>query len=175
MDIKIQCKGTVALPLDQLKLPPGKTKKHSQLEITRVGESIKKLGFLFPLNVVKWEGNYYVVDGEARLKALQELVFYGYEVEEIPCSLIRCRTEEELKRLVLISVSTNHAVTQVSLENLVRGTEMEGTLAEYGFPSIDLLDFKDPADMGLYVETTGGKDVAPGVTLSEEQFLGSLL
>lgn len=62
--IKIACTSGITLPLEEISIYPSKLKKHSQLEIERVVESIVNDGFLFPIAIGKLHGKNYVIDGE---------------------------------------------------------------------------------------------------------------
>lgn len=155
MKIKISCSSGSSLMMSEMMLFPGKLKKHSQLEIERLCDSITNDGFLFPIAVGKLGDKNYVVDGECRLFALQELEYRGYEIPEIPVFFIRCKNEDELKRLILIGTSTNHCVTEISLKEFVKNTDLN--LKNYGFSDFKLIDFHSDIDLGLYLETKGGK------------------
>lgn len=152
--IKIACTSGITLPLEEISIYSSKLKKHSQLEIERVVESIVDDGFLFPLAVGKLDGKNYVIDGECTYYALQELKYRGYEIPEIPVFYVRTN-EKNIKKNILIATSVNHCVTKYSLEEFVKETDLN--LKKYAFNTPDLIDFHDDADLGLYVDTIGGK------------------
>jgi hypothetical protein len=138
--IKIACTSGITLPLHEMSIYPGKLKKHSQLEIERVVESIVNDGFLFPIAVGKLDGKNYVIDGECTYYALQELKYRGYEIPAIPVFYVRCRNEETLKKLILIGTSTNHCVT---IHSLKKFEENESVLKELAFNEGSLITFLD--------------------------------
>lgn len=151
--IKIACTSGITLPLEEISIYASKLKKHSQLEIERVVESIVDDGFLFPLAIGKLNSKNYVIDGECTYYALQELKYRGYEIPEIPVYYVRTN-KETIKKNILIATSTNHCVTETSLktfnDNLI-------DLKKFGFNTSDLIDFHTDVDINLYVQTIGGK------------------
>ena len=98
--IKIACTSGITLPLKEISIYPSKLKKHSQLEIERVVESIVDDGFLFPLAVGKLDGKNYVIDGECTYYALQELKYRGYEIPEIPVFYVRTNEKTIKKKII---------------------------------------------------------------------------
>lgn len=153
--IKISCSSETSINLNDFTVYPGNLKKHSQLEIERLCDSIVKDGFLFPIAVARLDDKNYVVDGECRLFALQELEYRGYEIPEIPIFYIRCRDNQTLIKLILFGTSTNHSVTETSLKTFNKEGFVD--LKKLGFNTPDLIDFHTDVDIGLYVYTNGGK------------------
>ena len=166
--ITVNCSTGKTLPLNEIEKYPTKLKKHSILEIDRVEKSIREDGLCFPITVGRVNGHNYVIDGEATYFALKQLP--QDEVPEIPVVFVRCN-EETIKKMILISASTNHCVNEVSLKKFVEGTNIN--LKDYGFPTYDLIDFHTDVDIGLYVETIGGKFSEQ--KLNHEDFEGLLI
>lgn len=148
--IKIACTSGLSLPLDELIVYSSKLKKHSQLEIERLCDSIVNDGFLFPLAVGKLKDKNYVIDGECRLFALQELEYRGYEIPSIPVFYIRCN-ENTIKKNVLIATSTNHCVTKYSLEHFIKDEKL---LKQLAFNEGTLIDFWESSDIEKFFEKT---------------------
>lgn len=159
------------MSLDDMSWFPSKLKKHSDLEIQRIVDSILEDGFLFPIGIGKVGDKNYIIDGECTYNALQQLKHEGYEIPEIPVYFVKCN-EERIKKVMLIATSTNHCVTDVSLKQFVEGTNLD--LKKFAFSEGNLIDFWDSMDMNLWKETTGGKDVSKGIELKPEQFEGLL-
>ena len=150
--IKIACTSGLSLPLNELTVYSSRLKKHSQLEIERLCDSIVNDGFLFPIAVGKLKDKNYVIDGECRLFALQELEYRGYEIPSIPVFYIRCN-ENTIKKNVLIATSTNHCVTRYSLEEFCNDKELLKSLA---FNEGGLIDFYTGSDIEKFFEKTKG-------------------
>ena len=157
------------MSLDDMNWFPSKLKKHSDLEIQRIRDSIIEDGFLFPIAIGKVGDKNYIIDGECTYNALQQLKYEGYEIPEIPIYYVKCN-EETIKKMILIGTSTNHCVTETSLKEFVKGTDLN--LKNYGFSDSDLIDFHSDVDIGLYIETKGGKFSEQ--KLNEEDFEGLL-
>ena len=149
--IKIACTSGISLALNELTIYPGKLKKHSQLEIERLCDSIVNDGFLFPIAVGRLKDKNYVIDGECRLFALQELEYRNYEIPAIPIFYVRCKNEEELKKLILLGTSTNHCVTKYSLEQFLDNKKI---LKELAFNEGTLIDFLESGDIEKFFEKT---------------------
>jgi len=157
--IKIACTSGITLPLEEISIYPSKLKKHSQLEIERVVESIVNDGFLFPLAIGKLDGKNYVIDGECTYYALQELRYRGYEIPAIPVFYVRTN-EKTIKKNILIATSTNHCVTETSLKTFNGDNTVD--LKQLAFNTPDLINFHTVDDLGLYVDTIGGKFTSIG-------------
>lgn len=168
--IKIRCTTGITLPLDNIHYYHNNLKKHSMLEIERLVDSIQNDGFLFPVAIGKLNDKNYIIDGEATVEALFELQNRGFEIPEIPVFLVRCKTEQDLKKMILIGTSTNHCVTEISLKKFVEG--MDVNLKNYGFSSSDLIDFHNVEDLNLYDSVIGGKPTS--IEHNEKDFEGLL-
>ena len=167
--IRIKCTTEITMSLDEMNWFPSKLKKHSDLEIQRIRDSIIEDGFLFPIAIGKVGDKNYIVDGECTYNALQQLKYEGFEIPEIPIYYVRCN-EETIKKMILIGTSTNHCVTEISLKEFVKGTDLN--LKNYGFSDSDLIDFHSDVDIGLYIQTKGGKFSEQ--KLNKEDFEGLL-
>lgn len=168
--IKIRCTTGYTMNIDDMDWYPSKLKKHSDLEIERIVQSIIDDGFLFPICIGKVDDKNYIIDGECTYNALQELKYRGYEIPEIPVYFVRCN-EETIKKVILIGTSTNHCVTEVSLKEFVKDTNID--LKSFGFSTLDLIDFFQAKDIGLYTSTNGGK--FSDKQLDSKQFEGLLI
>ena len=153
-EIKIACTSGIKMDMNQMSVYPGKLKKHSQLEIERLCDAIVNDGFLFPIAIGKLGDKNYVMDGECRLFALQELEYRGYEIPEIPIYYVKTN-EKTIKRNILLAASTNHCVTETSLKEFNKENNVD--LKQLAFSTPDLIDFHTVEDLGLYVDTNGGK------------------
>lgn len=164
--IKIACTSGISLNLSDLTVYPGKLKKHSQLEIERLCDSIVEDGFLFPIAVGKLKDKNYVLDGECRLFALQELEYRGYEIPQIPVFYIRCN-ENTIKRNILIGTSVNHCVTKNGLLKFVENESID--LKKFAFSEGELLDFYTVVDIDRYFEIAKANK-EKGLTGTEDYF-----
>lgn len=141
------------MSLDEMNWFPSKLKKHSDLEIQRIRDSIIEDGFLFPIAIGKVKDKNYIIDGECTYNALQQLKYEGYEIPEIPIYYVRCN-EETIKKIILIGTSTNHCVTETSLKEFVEGTNVN--LKSFGFNKGDLIDFFVSSDFERFFQKYKG-------------------
>lgn len=165
--IKIACTSGITLPLEKISIYPSKLKKHSQLEIERVVESIVNDGFLFPIAVGKLDGKNYVIDGECTYYALQELKYRGYEIPEIPVFYVRTN-EKTIKKNILIATSTNHCVTKNSLEDFVAQDKIN--LKLFSFNEGERIDLYSVVDIERYFEVVKAINKEKGLTIKEDYF-----
>lgn len=77
------------------------TKKHDDVQINNVAESIKKYGFVQPIVIDK---NNVVVIGHCRLLAAKKL-----KMTDVPCVCVEDLTEEQVKALRIVDNKSNES------------------------------------------------------------------
>ena len=77
------------------------TKKHDDVQINNVAESIKQYGFVQPIVIDK---NNVVVIGHCRLLAAKKL-----KMEDVPCVCVEDLTEEQVKALRIVDNKSNES------------------------------------------------------------------
>lgn len=77
------------------------TKKHDDVQISNVAESIKQYGFVQPIVIDK---NNVVVIGHCRLLAAKKL-----KMEDVPCVCVEDLTEEQVKALRIVDNKSNES------------------------------------------------------------------
>ena len=77
------------------------TKKHDDVQINNVAESIKQYGFVQPIVIDK---NNVVVIGHCRLLAAKKL-----KMEKVPCVCVDDLTEEQVKALRIVDNKSNES------------------------------------------------------------------
>ena len=77
------------------------TKKHDDVQINNVAESIKQYGFVQPIVIDK---NNVVVIGHCRLLAAKKL-----KMHEVPCVCVEDLTEEQVKALRIVDNKSNES------------------------------------------------------------------
>ena len=148
--IKINCSTGQSLPLKDFEIFPVKLKSSSVLQIEELKDLILKDGFCFPIGVAKVNNKNYVIDGDVRLYALQELELRGFEIPEIPVYFIRA-SEEKVKRLILSSSSIFHIATKNAIIDFCK--DMPDTdPKEFAFAEGELIDFYTVNDIDRYFE-----------------------
>ena len=102
------------------------TKKHDDVQINNVAESIKQYGFVQPIVIDK---NNVVVIGHCRLLAAKKL-----KMQEVPCVCVEDLTEEQVKALRIVDNKSNES-------------DWLNDILELELPDVDLSDFD--FDFGL--------------------------
>lgn len=82
-------------------------KKHDEIQINNVAESIKQYGFVQPIVIDK---NNVVVIGHCRLLAAKKL-----KMAEVPCVCVDDLTDEQIKALRIIDNKTNESLWDFEL------------------------------------------------------------
>ena len=154
------------MSLDDMNWFPSKLKKHSDLEIQRIRDSIIEDGFLFPIAIGKVGDKNYIIDGECTYNALQQLKYEGFEIPEIPIYYVRCN-EETIKKVILIGTSTNHCVTKNSLRDFVAEDNID--LKQFSFNEGERIDMYSVVDIERYFEIAKSNK-EKGLTGKEDYF-----
>ena len=102
------------------------TKKHDDVQINNVAESIKQYGFVQPIVIDK---NNVVVIGHCRLLAAKKL-----KMADVPCVCVDDLTEEQVKALRIVDNKSNES-------------DWLNDILELELPDVDLSDFD--FDFGL--------------------------
>ena len=112
------------------------TKKHDDVQINNVAESIKQYGFVQPIVIDK---NNVVVIGHCRLLAAKKL-----KMREVPCVCVDDLTEEQARKLRIIDNKSNESDW------------------DFDFLNEELLDldFSD-FDFDFGIDTDAGEDYSP--------------
>lgn len=112
------------------------TKKHDDVQINNVAESIKQYGFVQPIVIDK---NNVVVIGHCRLLAAKKL-----KMADVPCVCVEDLTEEQVKALRIVDNKSNESPWDFDF--------LADELAD-----LDLSDF----DFDFGIDTDAGEDYSP--------------
>lgn len=121
-----------------LLVPYGKnTKKHDDVQINNVAESIKQYGFVQPIVIDK---NNVVVIGHCRLLAAKKL-----KMADVPCVCVEDLTEEQVKALRIVDNKSNES-------------DWLNNILELELPDVDLSAF----DFDFGLDKKKGKEEIEG-------------
>lgn len=131
--IKISCKYTDSVAIDDLIEFQGELKTINKEELKKLKESILKYGFSFPIFI--WKNK--ILDGHQRLEAIKELTDNGYEIKDnvIPVVNIEAKNEKEAAEKLLLINSRYATIDQGGFE--VFAHDMNINLSEM-IPLIEL-------------------------------------
>ncbi|MGL4759004.1 MAG: ParB N-terminal domain-containing protein [Patescibacteria group bacterium] len=110
--------------------------KDASRDVSKLINSIINDGFIAPFFV--WADHQYVIDGNGRNLALQELEKRGYKIGELPIVEIEAKTKQEAKAMVLKVSSKYGYITQESFANFSLDLDMDSMLESIQLPDIRL-------------------------------------
>lgn len=134
--IRVTARGADTLPIDVLIEFQGDIKDLSDKNLQRLRSSILRHGFSAPIFVWESGGDYYILDGHQRLKALCSLRQEGYDIPLLPVDYIEAESETDAKEKLL------HITSQYGEFNL-RGLDLfltDAGLSVHDLPDIRLTD-----------------------------------
>jgi ParB-like chromosome segregation protein Spo0J len=107
------------------------TKKHDDVQINNVAESIKQYGFVQPIVIDK---NNVVVIGHCRLLAAKKL-----KMAEVPCVYVDDLTEEQVKALRIVDNKSNQSPWDFDfLADELADLDLSDFEFDFGLPSSDI-------------------------------------
>lgn len=141
--IKITCEGAKQLPLSKLKPLQGKLKTLPDMSYQSLKKEILETGFSEPIAVWVNEGKNFILNGHQRLSTLKKMKKEGYDIPDIPVSLVEAKDEIEAKRKILSLTSQFGVMTSESLYDFIKGTPLDdiNTMEGFRFPDIDQDEF----------------------------------
>lgn len=136
--IKITCKYTDSLPIDQLKAFQGKLKTIDKEAFTKLKESILRYGFSFPIFI--WNKN--ILDGHQRFYAVQRLIDEGYKLSDnaLPVVWIEAKNAREAAEKLLLINSRYAKIDQQGFDIFIEDYDikLEDIEIVLDIPEIDL-------------------------------------
>ena len=99
--LRVTCKGAQTLPLDRIEEFQGNLKRLSKKNLEKLKKRIIEDGFNVPFFVWDHEGQYKVLDGHQRLRALQSLREDGWDMPLLPVAFIEASDESDARKKLL--------------------------------------------------------------------------
>lgn len=100
-EIFVTCRAADSLPVDRLLDFQSGLKKISKQNLTKLKSRILKHGINAPVFVWDYKGDYYILDGHQRIKALCSLREDGYSLPLIPVAYIEANNISDAKDKLL--------------------------------------------------------------------------
>lgn len=128
-EIRITCKGTGEIELDEAKHFQGELKQISRKNLEKLKNRILKLGFNVPVFI--WTdkaGKRYLLDGHQRTRALYELRAAGYKVPPIPYAEIYADNIDDAKDKLLGISSQYGDFTQDGLRQFIGDLKIDSDI-----------------------------------------------
>jgi hypothetical protein len=150
-EIEIKCKTDDRLDWHLLTDFQGNLKTRDDYQLTKLANSIKRNGFLFPFFVWSDSQNYYTLDGHGRLAALKLLENDGYVIGPVPVCYINAKDRSEAKRALLQLNSRYGKITPEGFDEFT--ADFDYDIDEFEIPEIDDLcvkgDSKEPNEIEI--------------------------
>lgn len=138
--IKISCKASKTIPLNDLIPLEGDLKSLSKEDFQKLRASIIRYGISYPFFVWPNGGKAYLLDGHQRDRVLREMRDEGFTVPRLPVDFIEAKDEKEAKEKILLLSSQYGKMTESSLIEFIESGDLElGNLKEIiDFPEVNL-------------------------------------
>jgi hypothetical protein len=152
--VRVSCKSAAKVPLADL-VPFQSDLKHiDKMELLKLKRSIVRFGFSSPMAVWKSGDKYHLLDGHQRVKALKELAVEGFEIPDIPITIIEAENRQEAKEKVMLLISVFGKVDKNGLNHFIKdaGIKMDFINDIINIPELKLLK--------VNVETLAAKKTA---------------
>ena len=132
---------TVNIKLNDITPYKNNAKKHSDMQINNVAESIKQFGMIQPLVIDK---NNEIVIGHCRYEALKRL-----EVKEAPCVRVDDLTDTQIKKLRNLDNKLNESEWDLELLKFdIEDLDFSGFYVDWNI--LDNIKFDEEAMSGLF-------------------------
>lgn len=140
-EIKVKCKGSRSVPLNELINFQGNLKELQESEYIKLKNLILKYGFRFP--VIVWNNK--IIDGHSRVLVLKDLIKEGWQISDIPVADIEAKNEKEAKKALLDFNSRFGKITNDGLYEFAEtaGLDFEEWKDDVDFAEIDIDYFND--------------------------------
>ena len=165
--------GTALIPWQKLKtFEFNDLKEGLNRDVSKLKNSIVNDGFSFPFYL--WKNHNYIIDGNGRNIALNELENEGYLIPELPVVEIEANTKQHAKKLVLLASSSYGKVTRESYDLFIEDIDLELEDIELKIENINFsnTEIQDSEEFGTDFSLPEG-DKAPfqqmTFTLADEQ------
>ena len=142
-----QVQETVLIPLDLLEPFQDDIKYITPENLSNLAKNIVSKGFLSPFLAWKVsDESYKVLDGHQRLSALYHLRNSGYEILNVPCTLIDAKNETDAREKLLSLASYYGDASERGLREFVKTYKIDINKIQMRFPKISIksLTLKEP-------------------------------
>lgn len=162
MQIRNKVKDTKTFSLeDFLSLEFNNLKDNNKRNVSKLVNSLRKNGFIFPVYV--WAGHNFCIDGKGRELAIQEMIKDGDTFENIPYVEIEAKDMAEAKQRVLEASSQHGDITKDSFMQFTDDFDVD----------FDTLEIKG-IDSDLMIEPEEKDDEVPETPKEPKSKLGDL-
>ena len=139
--IVIAAEGALAVPFQSLEPFQDNIKRIEKEQYEKLRKSIIEQGFSFAVHVWQHEGHNYIIDGHQRMFVLKHMhEVEGWEIPDIPITLVHADTFADAKRKVLAGASQYGRFDKQGLIEFAKINDIPFDLivATFDFPDVDL-------------------------------------
>ncbi len=143
--VRIACQGAITLPLVYLSEFQGELKTLMEEDYERLKSEIVEEGFSFAVQVWQSEGKHYLLDGHQRVRTLRKMCDDGWEIPDLPVSLVFADNYQQAKRKCLGAASNYGRVTNDGLLGYIQDMDFTPVQLQesYRFGDLDVDKFVD--------------------------------
>jgi ParB-like chromosome segregation protein Spo0J len=139
--IRIECEGAKNLPLESLIPTQDELKELTQENYAKLKNEILSEGFSFPFFVWEHDNKNQILDGHHRRLVLLKMQEEGYDIPELPCSIVNAKDEKEAARKLLAVTSQYAKITDQGLYEFMNKFDIDMAELKDRFQFSDI-DFK---------------------------------
>lgn len=141
--LKIACIGHSQAALDAFTEFQGELKTLSAADYEALRHQMAEGGFSFPLNVWKDGDGLFILDGHQRLRTLKKMQEEGWQIPELPYSLVEADSVQEAKRKLLAAASQYGKATEAGLAAFLKEVQITPIelAANFPLPGINMPKF----------------------------------
>lgn len=154
--IKINVESSTTVPLESLEPFQGTLKHIEKSEYEKLRKVLIEQGFSFAVHIWQHGGKNHIIDGHQRVFVLKQMkASEGFDVPDIPVSIVKAKTLREAKLRVLAGASQYGKLDKDGLREFMteNDIEFEDLVSNFDFPEIDFGDFgKEFLDINNAVE-----------------------
>lgn len=158
--IQINVEGKTALHYSKLVPFQNDLKTLSKQQYEKMRSNLIAEGFCFTIHVWPHEGKFHIIDGHQRLFTIKQMVdIEGWQIDDLPVSIVQAKTYKEAKRKVLAGASVYGKMTDDSLLGFMKdgGIDFDELVSKFDFPEIDMADIS----AALFGEDEGEMQLPP--------------
>lgn len=142
-EIKIACRGSNFIKLENLNIFQGELKSLSKQNYQKLKNQIIELGFSSPIHVWKNKDQFNILDGTQRTNTLRQMQKEGWIIPPLPIVLVEAKNKREAKKKILSLTSQYGQLDSQGLYAFMNESELDiDDLENLTFADLDLDEFK---------------------------------
>lgn len=142
--VNVNCESNKYLKLDELHEFQGDLKDLMEIDYQKMKKSITGHGIIDCFNVWFYEDKWWILDGHQRKRTLTKMQQDGYEIPDLPVTVVKAKTYKDAKYIVLSLTSQFGTMTPQGLYEFVSTADLDfNKLNEFRLPEINMDKFAE--------------------------------